>query len=698
MSCLSLLVLLTFTGAALAQSDDADPPGRVARLSVAEGQVSLQPAGVEEWAAADVNRPLTTGDNLWVDSNSRAELDIGSAVIRLGSATGFSFLNLDDNTVQMRLTAGTAIVNVRQLPENQAYEVDTPNLAIALQRPGSYRVEVNGAGDATLVKVVDGAAEAAGGGGSYPMSSDQAATFTGTNELTASAADPGQPDALDAWSMQRDGQYTDSDSRRFVPDAIPGVQDLDAYGQWQYTPDNGYAWTPTDVPEDWAPYSSGCWTWVSPWGWTWVDTAPWGFAPFHYGRWVRWNNRWSWVPGQRPRGSYYAPALVAWVGGGGGIGVAWFPLGPREPYVPAYAVSERYLRNVNVASAPLFYPGRVNVRYINATIPGAVTAVPQQTFTSGRPIPRGLARPSPVQITQVNVSSAPPAIAPTRQSVMGPGGARPMMHPRPALWNRPVVARAMPPPAPVSFDRQLAAIHGNGDRPIPLRQLTQLRPAAPVASVRRVGPGLPIMRPSMGSPPRGAPAPFDTRSIAERERIMQTPQLPPSAPASRGLPSVSQPGAPHTNIERPQEGRPAQIPERAYEGRPPGTASPSGEYRPPVNTYTRPPEGRPPGAASPSGEYRPPVNTYTRPAEGRPPGAASPSGEYRPPVNTYTRPPESRQPEPPHPPVAPPHREFAPPPAPPPAPAQQRPPEHPQAEAHPPAAHPQPARSDHERK
>src|SRR5579864_1838572 len=115
---LALLVLLSVVGVSVALADDqTDPPGRVARLSYANGSVSMQPAGVEDWTDATVNRPLTTGDKLWTDQNSRAELDIGSAAIRLGSTTGFSFLNLDDHTAQMNITAGTAIVHVRDLNE-----------------------------------------------------------------------------------------------------------------------------------------------------------------------------------------------------------------------------------------------------------------------------------------------------------------------------------------------------------------------------------------------------------------------------------------------------------------------------------------------------------------------------------------------------------------------------------------------------
>ncbi|HYA97703.1 MAG TPA: hypothetical protein VEH49_06375, partial [Methylomirabilota bacterium] len=77
-------------------ADDQDPPSRVARLSFVQGQVSFNPAGTDDWAGAEVNRPMTTGDKLWSDRDGRAELQIGSAVLRMGGETGFSFLNLSD--------------------------------------------------------------------------------------------------------------------------------------------------------------------------------------------------------------------------------------------------------------------------------------------------------------------------------------------------------------------------------------------------------------------------------------------------------------------------------------------------------------------------------------------------------------------------------------------------------------------------
>src|SRR5512137_2519179 len=87
---LAVLAILTLAALGSARADEGDPPSRVARLSYVEGAVSFQPAGIEDWTAAERNRPLTTGDRLWTDQQSVAELDLGDAVLRLGGMTGFA--------------------------------------------------------------------------------------------------------------------------------------------------------------------------------------------------------------------------------------------------------------------------------------------------------------------------------------------------------------------------------------------------------------------------------------------------------------------------------------------------------------------------------------------------------------------------------------------------------------------------------
>ena len=93
----------------------ADPPSEVGRLNLVSGSVSFQSGSLDEWGPAMLNYPLTTGDKLWADDGGRAELHVGSSALRIGANTDFSFLNLDDQTVQIRLAEGSLNVRVRDL-------------------------------------------------------------------------------------------------------------------------------------------------------------------------------------------------------------------------------------------------------------------------------------------------------------------------------------------------------------------------------------------------------------------------------------------------------------------------------------------------------------------------------------------------------------------------------------------------------
>src|SRR5260370_26910169 len=236
-SLIAVALAVTFRGPQRAAGDDDDPPTRVARLSQAEGSVSFEPAGTDDWVTAVVNRPLTTGDKLWADRDSRAELHLGSASIRLGANTGFSFLNLDDNTVQLQLTEGTLRIRVRHLYRDEVFEVDTPNLAFTALRPGIYRINVNEAGETTVVVVREGEGEVTGGGQSFSVHSDETGIFSGIDQLNADIEGVGSEDDLERWSYERDRREDHSVSRRYVSEDAIGYEDLDEYGGWRNTPD-----------------------------------------------------------------------------------------------------------------------------------------------------------------------------------------------------------------------------------------------------------------------------------------------------------------------------------------------------------------------------------------------------------------------------------------------------------------------------
>src|SRR5258706_6979151 len=183
-----------------AAADQDDPLTRIARFSHVDGSVSFEPAGTDEWVTPVVNRPMTTGDKLWADHDSRAELHLGAASIRLGSNTGFSFLNLDDNTVQLQLTEGTLRIRVRHLDRDENFEIDTPNLAFSVLRPGIYRINVNEAGDTTVVVVRDGEGEVTGGGQTFRMPFRRAGMSRRPGQINTDIEERGAPKHSVGWS------------------------------------------------------------------------------------------------------------------------------------------------------------------------------------------------------------------------------------------------------------------------------------------------------------------------------------------------------------------------------------------------------------------------------------------------------------------------------------------------------------------
>jgi len=514
---LGFALTLTFLTPRQAAADNDDPPGRVARLSFTHGPVSFEPGGADEWVDARINRPMTTGDRLWSDSGALAEMNTGSAYIRLGSNTGFSFLNLSDNATQIQLTEGTLLARVRRLDQNETFEIDTPNLAFSIYQAGTYKITVNEAGDVTVVQVRRGEGEVTGGGAAYSLHEGDEGRFAGIDGLVANFDNyQYRPDAFENWSALRDRRIDHSYSSKYVSPDVIGYEDLDQYGGWRPTGEYGNVWFPHTTEVGWAPYHNGHWAYIAPWGYTWVDDEPWGFAPFHYGRWINVEGSWGWVPGPRESegGVYvrpvYAPALVAWVGGphfsigisvGGGGGrysegesVGWFPLGPREVYVPSYPVSRTYVNNVNVSNTNVnttvvnnYYNTTVvnntnnstnvnvtNVKYVNQTVPGAVTATTPQAFVSAQSVAKNVVQVNQREIAAAPVRIAAPPVAPVKAAVLGNAAPAPAKPPE-AVVNRTVVAKAAPPPPPVPFVQQQKAIEANGGKPLPVSEIRQMR-------------------------------------------------------------------------------------------------------------------------------------------------------------------------------------------------------------------------------
>lgn len=566
--------LLLFTGLALAQTDDnsqgdsADPPARVARLSYTSGDLGLMPAGSTDWAAADVNRPLTNGDKLSSGPDARAELELGGASLRVNSQSDIGVLNLTDQIGQFELTQGTISVTVRTIDQGATYEIDTPSLALVINQPGTFRVDVGANGNGTTVTVFNGGALV------YGENNAQREVFSGRSYQFGDASlndmavsDINGRDEFDAWCNDRDAQYAATTSTQYVPDDVVGAQDLNQYGAWQQDEDYGNVWYPTTVVAGWAPYRVGHWVWIGPWGWTWVDAMPWGFAPYHYGRWVFLRNRWGWVPCPPHVRPVYAPALVAFVGIGTGGPVGWFPLGPHEVYNPWYRASRNYYTNVNITNIRIarnvnqvtvinnihnqynFYrDGRpvTGVNYANREAPHAFTAMPAQAFASARNVQSNQVHMDAQQFAHAQVM-APTALQRPSPASFGPPRAV-NTRPLPAAgFNRPVVAVRAPAPAvaagasfhagqPASNVRVLNVQPNNAPRVVSGQTFPRYAtPAQPQAAPRPAAPSLPQV-------PHFAPA-------QQVQQVQQAPHYEPPQPAVQQAPHY----APQPSMQQERE-------------------------------------------------------------------------------------------------------------------------------------------------
>ena len=544
-----------------------DPPAEVARVSVLLGNVSVEPASVDQFSAAITNDALTTGDRLYTDVGANAELETGQVAVRLGQQTDLTITAMTDALQQFGLAQGSVHLRSFALAPGTAVELDTPNVAVTVLEPGDVRVNVDPDGGVTTVELSSGQVHVDGNGFQQVLQGGQSVRLEGNNPISSQATDAAVPDGLDQFSNDRDAAYQSGVQGvdAYMNPATIGAEDLNGNGDWETDPDVGAVWYPTGVAVGWVPYSCGNWTWIAPWGWTWVGCEPWGFAPFHYGRWDHRGNRWGWIPGARVVRPIYAPAMVAFVGGTDVT--AWFALGPHDTYVPWYHASPLYQNRVNVSNQYDRNVGEVRAIYNQPTLAGvyasgaehgyvnrplATVAVTQASFAAGRTVSSPGSRVSVEGVA--NASVVPhPLVTPQRTMVVGAAArAVPARAARPSLasrigeepastsgsatgersgaatspgaevrpqapagvqsslpQSRPLFHQAVPPPPRPSFDEQQKAIEttdpGRPLGPQQMENLRQNRPAGPAQQPEAPHPA-PAPRPSPPPAPHSAPS------------------------------------------------------------------------------------------------------------------------------------------------------------------------------------------------
>jgi hypothetical protein len=411
-----------------------------ARIQRVDGDVAFSDAVVgndtydnAQWVAATQNQPFSVGDRIYTRDNSRTSLAFsGRNFARLEPNTALDVINLYDGRTQVALREGSAFFDVGYLDDDDLFEVATPYGAVDLVQPGLYNVGFDNNGN-VLVSVLSGLAQVVGLSGSGQISKGEMLALAGQ---TAADVILSRLDGRNAGYMvddyyryqypnAYDGRYSNYDaylndpyyydpyrrntSYQYVSSVIPGVNDLDYYGDWQNIDNYGYAWRPR-VDTNWAPYQQGSWVNDYPYGMTWVSNEPWGYAPYHYGRWANVGNQWYWIPEGTNTTPLYAPALVAFVPLNGANEVGWVPLGPGEPYAYRYYDENwqpHYITRADVVPTQL----------VNLAIPGAVTVVPLDAF--GRVIdPRMIRRVDPQVLASVRPTLEPLLLTPLRNAAL----------------------------------------------------------------------------------------------------------------------------------------------------------------------------------------------------------------------------------------------------------------------------------------
>jgi len=394
------------------QNVSAEALPYAARIQRVDGEVAFSDGLADadansEWVPATPNQPFSVGDRIYTRANARTSIAFsGRNFARLDPNTSLDVVWLGDRRTQLALREGSAIFDLGYLAPDEVFEVATPYGAVDFDQPGLYNVGFDDDGG-VLVSVLSGLAQVVGLGGSGEINKGEILTLLGQTAAQIALSRLNGDDAgylVDDYYRYQypnlyDGRYSSYDaylndpyyydpyrrysSYQYASSIIPGIHDLDYYGDWQNVDGYGYAWRPR-VDSGWVPYQLGYWTNDYPYGPTWVSSEPWGYAPYHYGRWANIGNQWYWIPDAVNTTPTYAPALVAFVPISDANQIGWVPLGPGDVYAPRYYDENwrpHYLTRADVVPAQL----------INLGIPSAVTIVPLDAF--GRVInPRSVIR------------------------------------------------------------------------------------------------------------------------------------------------------------------------------------------------------------------------------------------------------------------------------------------------------------------
>ncbi len=539
-----------------------DPPTRAARVAETQGTAWVFDAETKDWQRLAPNQTLGEGDRIRTERDGRLALRVGSTSLWVDQSADLELSRLDEDHLELLLARGQLGLRLRNAEAVRELQVRTREGRFSFERKGLYRIDQLDRGSRAYnwEGELRFEARAPGTPPVWLQPNEQAEFWWGDGPRVERQVL--ERDRFADWLLGMNRSEGDLPAYRYVSPEMTGAEDLDRHGRWEASDEYGTVWIPQQVAPDWAPYRYGRWTWTRHWGWTWVDDAPWGFAPFHYGRWVMVRERWCWVPGRYVARPVYAPALVAWVGGpnvsvGISIGArpvpryGWYPLAPREVYVPSYRHTPHYEQRINREHDPVTVVNRgpAPVPRSNRDVHGAVSVWND-----------GAARA--VVHADANVPLRPLPQAPGRQE----------WRPQEARGDAGVPLRALPGQAPAMpavpgvatpvdlSPARLDGGRGRGDRG------EDPGPGVPV----RLQPGqAPVMN---STPPVAPPAAVPVPQVSVPAAPTAVPQVVPARPRDDGPPLRRLPDTP-SRLEGREPAQqmsgqgPTALPERAFQER-----------------------------------------------------------------------------------------------------------------------------------
>ncbi|RII26304.1 MAG: iron dicitrate transport regulator FecR [Geobacter sp.] len=605
MKMLRLLVVLLVLMPGVATAADLSQ----AWISLIKGDVQIYTNETQEWVATSINMPLQEGDRIWVPDGARTEIQLsGGVYIRLGSATSFDLLHLQEDASQFYLDGGHAYVNNRQGGIDQI-QIDTPLSSVRCYDNTLVMVDVAQSGS-TDVSVIKGYAAAESRGGTIRVEAGNALHIE--TDMSADISPLPPPDTWESWNRERDRILAQANrSLRYVPEQLDDYSyDLDTYGRWVYVTDYGYCWTPINVSVGWAPYQLGRWIWRGA-DYVWISYEPWGWGPYHYGRWSFVANvGWCWIP-PAAGAVYWGPGYVGWVYTPTYVG--WVPLAPGEIY---YGRGYYGPWSANIAGTTI--NRTVVQRYRNINVRNGVTVVNRTTFLTGRKEPVRV-KGNPFRATNVEVG--PPVIRPTRATSMPvirniPAAKRPPERVRRISVNEIKQERGL-----VREEKGSAFREGRPGAEMPVRKRNEPQPM-----IRERQPAMPAQQPVK----RGRTTPQNERRQPARPSVQPAaPVVQPASPAARPSPA---PQATKPEKTRRQEA-PRQAQPQVRGGSQKLTPRPErGTPREPRWQEPLPaarPAARPAAPQAPAAVVRPQVQRPSLPVSPPAPAAERPAAQRR---------------------------------------------------------------------